>query len=196
MSRVPVRVIRAAECRRMPWKNGGGETIEIAVHPEGAGLEDFDWRLSAARVATDGPFSTFPGVDRTLAILEGVGLELRVGEDAPVLLRRETLPYAFPADEPTEAQLLEGPITDLNVMTRRGRIVHTVQRLDVEGRLQLALNGEVALIFCAVGTLQIEAGPTLGARDCALIQPACDGLSIAADQGTIVYLIEIRSTTS
>jgi len=35
------RVIRAAECRSMPWKNGGGATTEICVRPPGAGLDDF-----------------------------------------------------------------------------------------------------------------------------------------------------------
>ena len=43
-----LRVIRAAECQTMPWKNGGGETTEIAVFPSGAGLDDFEWRISMA----------------------------------------------------------------------------------------------------------------------------------------------------
>ncbi|MBV9975040.1 MAG: HutD family protein, partial [Hyphomicrobiales bacterium] len=61
-----MRVLRAGQHRRMPWKNGGGETTEIIASPEGAGLDEFDWRISMARVATDGPFSRFAGVDRTL----------------------------------------------------------------------------------------------------------------------------------
>ena len=55
----------------MPWKNGGGTTIEIAVSPHGAGLDDFDWRVSMAHVASHGPFSLFPNIDRTLAVLSG-----------------------------------------------------------------------------------------------------------------------------
>ena len=31
-----------------PWKNGGGTTREVAVSPEGAGLDDFAWRISLA----------------------------------------------------------------------------------------------------------------------------------------------------
>lgn len=53
----------------MPWKNGGGVTTEIIVHPAKAPMADFDWRISMANVAQDGPFSIFPGVDRTLCIL-------------------------------------------------------------------------------------------------------------------------------
>jgi uncharacterized protein len=33
------RLIRAAAYRRMPWKNGGGETVEIAIAPEGATVD-------------------------------------------------------------------------------------------------------------------------------------------------------------
>ena len=68
----------------MRWKNGGGETAEIAVSPPGAALDAFDWRLSMAKVETDGPFSAFPGIDRTLAILEGEGIRLSVGGEPPL----------------------------------------------------------------------------------------------------------------
>lgn len=54
-----------------PWKNGGGETAEILCHPQGAGFGDFNWRISTARVASSGPFSTFEGIDRILTVLEG-----------------------------------------------------------------------------------------------------------------------------
>ena len=74
------------------------------------------WRASRA----DGPFSLFPGVDRTLAILEGEGLLLDIAGRAPVELTGASAPLSFPADAPTTASLIAGPITDLNVMTRRG----------------------------------------------------------------------------
>ena len=49
-----------------PWKNGGGCTTEIAIAPPGASLDAFEWRISLATIAASGPFSAFPGVDRTL----------------------------------------------------------------------------------------------------------------------------------
>ena len=64
-----MKIIRARDCRTTPWKNGGGSTTEIAVEPSGASLDTFAWRISVARVAADGPFSEFPGIDRTLAVL-------------------------------------------------------------------------------------------------------------------------------
>ncbi len=42
----------------------------------GAGLETFIWRVSVADVASDGPFSRFPGIDRTIMLLEGAGMRL------------------------------------------------------------------------------------------------------------------------
>src|SRR3546814_10305481 len=69
-----MQVLRAAAHRVMPWKNGGGSTTEVAVAPDGAGLDEFDWRISMAVVGADGPFSGFPGVDRTLAVPARAGL--------------------------------------------------------------------------------------------------------------------------
>ncbi len=57
----------------MPWKNGGGSTTELAIFPSDATLENFVWRLSTATVKTDGPFSHFAQIDRTLAIFIGCG---------------------------------------------------------------------------------------------------------------------------
>jgi uncharacterized protein len=126
-----LRLIRAHALSPQPWKNGGGITTEIAIGPDGATVHDFDWRISMARVAADGPFSSFPGIDRTLTVLEGDGLLLRVGGAAPVLLDAASAPFVFSGDSATSATLRRGPITDLNVMTRRGRIAHTVERIDL-----------------------------------------------------------------
>jgi environmental stress-induced protein Ves len=124
-----VRIIRAGDCKATPWKNGGGSTTEIAIGPAGASLEAFDWRVSMARVASDGPFSDFAGVDRTLAVVKGNGLVLTTGENAPVTLSSGADPVSFPGDTPTSARLTAGEIADLNVMTRRGRFRHRLLRI-------------------------------------------------------------------
>ncbi|RYG70628.1 HutD family protein, partial [bacterium] len=147
-----MRLLRAADHRRMAWKNGGGETAEIAVSPASASLEALDWRLSMARVASDGPFSTFPSVDRTLAILDGAGLRLTVGRDTRVLTR-ESAPLAFPADVATDSLLLDGPVTDLNVMTRRGRYAHTVERIALTRPVALDVRGDVVAVLCVDGRI-------------------------------------------
>lgn len=150
-----MKVIRAADCRVMPWKNGGGSTTEIAIHPIGAELDAFDWRISMARVGGDGPFSTFPEIDRTLTVLEGVGIDLMIGTEAPVTLTPDSPPFDFPGDVPTVATLLDGEIRDFNVMSRRGRVVHHVTRFEVTGDRELPVNPGTLLLFCETGSVDV-----------------------------------------
>jgi uncharacterized protein len=150
-----MRILRAENYRRMRWKNGGGETAEIAVFPDGAVLDDFGWRVSMATVAAGGPFSAFPDVDRTLSILEGEGIMLDIEGRQPVTLTGASAPYSFAADAATNAELLGGPITDLNVMTRRGRYVNRVTRHDVDGRLELTARADETILFCSASRLRI-----------------------------------------
>lgn len=106
----------------MPWRNQGGSTREIAAEPLGArGGDTFAWRVSVASVTRDGPFSVFPGVDRTLWLLRGAGLELSVaGRNV-----RLDAPYAetsFRGEDAVHARLLDGPTEDLNLMVDRLRV--------------------------------------------------------------------------
>ncbi len=152
-----VTLRRASEHVRMPWKNGGGTTTEIAVYPAGALLDAFGWRVSMAEVAKDGPFSEFPGVDRTLALLSGNGMRLRIGNDRlGRLISVESKPISFPADAPAFAELLDGPVRDLNVMTRRGAWRHVLDRIVVVGTKTLAADAPVSLLLCHQGRSQIE----------------------------------------
>jgi environmental stress-induced protein Ves len=190
-----MRIIRAADCRRMPWKNGGGATVEIAISPEGAGLDDFDWRLSMARVEGDGPFSLFTGVDRTLAILEGEGIFLDVEGRIPFGLTRHSDPLSFPADVPTRAALIAGPITDLNMMTRRGKVVHSMRRLTVNGTFDVASTARELLLFCRSGNLRIEAAGNLilGPHETLHIRAVPPILHLRASRPADLFLIEIMA---
>ena len=153
-----MRVLRGQNYRRMPWKNGGGETTEIAIFPEGAGLDDFDWRVSMARVEASGPFSLFAGIDRTLAILDGAGIILSVEGRIPFGLTARSEPLTFPADVATSAALIAGPITDLNVMTRRGRLAHKVARHEFSGSIEIAFDAAETLLLCHSGDIKVSAG--------------------------------------
>jgi environmental stress-induced protein Ves len=114
------RVITPAMYRTMPWKNCGGRTTEIAAHPPGAALETFIWRASVADVASDGPFSRFPGIDRTITLLDGAGMRLST-RDRDVELRTPFEPCSFSGDDDVECTLVAGPIRDFNAMFRRGQ---------------------------------------------------------------------------
>jgi uncharacterized protein len=189
-----LRILRAAAYQRMPWKNGGGETAQIAASPPGATLDTLDWRVSMAVVAQDGPFSMFPAVDRTLCILDGAGMELDFGADGGSrVVTRDTAPFLFPADVPVQARLLAGTITDLNVMTRRGRYRHSVQRIVVGAKRTVDVAATQALLLCQDGTVTcaVIAQPEalLGERDCVMLPSGPVELSSA--RPSVCYLIEL-----
>jgi environmental stress-induced protein Ves len=191
MSSQKFTILRHDGYRRMPWKNGGGETVEIAVSPEGAGLADFDWRVSMATVATDGPFSVFPGIDRTLSILEGEGMTLFIEGREPVRLTQESDPLPFPADAPTSATLVDGAITDLNVMTRRGELGHSVRRIGIDGGGELVFACDTALVLCHRGHLDI-CDRTLATGDCLLVDAAAETRHSVSGTAQL-FVIEIRA---
>lgn len=114
------RVLRAAERELSHWKNGGGVTAEISAHPYSAGLDDFEWRVSTAEVSQPGLFSHFAAVDRSLVVLTGC-LQLNIEGRAAVLITPISPPCYFPGDARVYGTPVNGPVTDLNVMVRRGR---------------------------------------------------------------------------
>jgi environmental stress-induced protein Ves len=153
-----MRIIHAADYRRMRWKNGGGETIEIVASPPGASLDDFHWRVSMAHVASAGPFSHFAGIDRSLAVIAGNGIALRLGGRGEVRLTGDVAPYAFPGDLPVEATLLGGPIDDLNVMSRRGRYRHLLSRMQIAGTTVLPRHGDIMVVLLRGSGAKLRCG--------------------------------------
>ncbi len=101
----------------MPWRNGGGETLQIAAGPAGADLATFAWRVSVAIVARSGPFSSFPGVVRTLALIDGAGVRLAGATSRRVLTARDPA-VTFDGSEVVDCELVEGVVRIFNVMVR------------------------------------------------------------------------------
>ncbi|MGY0023291.1 HutD/Ves family protein [Streptomyces sp. cg35] len=161
-----VRLLPAADRTAVAWKNGGGVTREIAGAPQGAGTGDFRWRVSLAEVAADGPFSAFPGVDRTLTMVEGDGMELTVGA-AATLVDSPYEPRDFAGDVPTGCRLLGGPVVNFNVMWRRDALAQPPSVAVVRGRLPLAPGPSLVVALTEAGA-QV-AGRTLGRHDAALV---------------------------
>ncbi|MFD3874104.1 HutD family protein [Streptomyces sp. NPDC058623] len=148
------RLLRAADRAAAPWKNGGGVTREIAAWPEHAGTDDFAWRVSLAEVDADGPFSVFPGVDRTLTLAEGAGMDLTVAGERRLVDERWA-PRHFPGDRPTHCRLLDGPVVNFNVMYRRDRT--EARTTVVRGAFGLTVApDETVLVVALDGPLTVE----------------------------------------
>ncbi|WP_338492017.1 HutD family protein [Streptomyces sp. SJL17-4] len=109
------------------WRNGGGATREIVSWPAGGG--EFGWRASVADIDRDGPFSAFPGVDRTLTLLAGDGVRLASPGVFDRLLSRPGEPLGFSGDLALAAELPGGACRVLNIMVRRGRWTARVDRV-------------------------------------------------------------------
>ncbi|MET9378757.1 HutD family protein [Streptomyces sp. NPDC002992] len=108
------------------WRNGGGATREIVSWPVGA--EEFQWRASVADIDRDGPFSAFPGVDRTFTLLAGDGVRL-TAPGAFDRTARAGEPLGFSGDLALTAELRGGACRVLNVMVRRDRWAARVDRI-------------------------------------------------------------------
>ncbi|MFN4208851.1 MAG: HutD family protein [Agrobacterium albertimagni] len=143
-----IRIQRFDEHLRMPWKNGLGITREVISRPASDGAGGFDWRISLATVGTSGPFSVFAGIDRTIAVLQGDGMQLTVdGRREPPLLMASP-PFAFSGDSEVHADCLGGETLDLNVMSRRGFFVHHMTKIGVSAAQTLSVSKDtVAVVF-------------------------------------------------
>ena len=62
----------------------------------------------------------FPGVDRTLVLLDGAGMALSfAGVPTDVVLDQRRQPFAFPGEAEIQCRLLGGPVRDFNLMVDR-----------------------------------------------------------------------------
>lgn len=134
----------------VPWKNGGGSTTQIAVFPPDAGFEDFDWRISLATIAEDGAFSEFPGVERTLALVDGHGMTLEI-DGAATLLSKADPVAVFDGESRVMAKLNRGASTDFNVMTRTDRCYHQFGRRALSGESRFVARAPITVLFLAEG---------------------------------------------
>jgi hypothetical protein len=150
------RILHSTDYQRMPWRNGGGTTTEIwkATSPAG----EMFWRLSIADVASDGPFSEFPGIDRWIMVIQGNGMELKIDELGTKRLDRLFEPLFFPGDAKTDCRLLDGPIRDFNFMVARRFGKGSLQVLDLAAGTYAPLGENTAAVHVLRGGIAIETG--------------------------------------
>jgi uncharacterized protein len=181
-------IIRLRECPAVPWKNGMGRTRELAVHPAGAGMDDFIWRVSVAEVDSAAPFSTFPGIDRHIALLEGAGFTMQMDGHVHALTAPFT-PFAFPGEVRVNVTLHGGPTRDFNLMLRRAFAQGELVVWDEPGRQ--VVDDAVALIYCAQGHVDTADGRLQAGE--AWVPGASSTGRVSLDPGTLALVARVES---
>ncbi len=95
------------------WRNGGGMTREILRQ---GSEDDFLWRVSLARIDRSGPFSAFPGYQRSITLLDGGSVELEFADGRQFALDPRLKAHCFPGAPPPHADLGETPATVFNLI--------------------------------------------------------------------------------
>lgn len=137
------QLIHAQDCAPQPWRNGGGQTRELLAWPAGP---HWQLRISRADIDADGPFSSFPGVQRWFAVLQGAGVALQL--DSEQQLHAGDTPLCFDGANAPQCRLLDGPTQDLNLMVRQGKGHMQLVR---PGKRWSATLGECGLYTCQTG---------------------------------------------
>jgi imidazolonepropionase len=137
-------------------ENGGGVTRELLALPPGG-----DWRVrvSVADVASDGDFSTFAGVERWFAVVEGAGVVLTVDGREHRCTRDDGEALSFAGQAKTSCRLIDRATRDLNLMLRGGR--GALARV-VAGRAWQPRERACGLYATAAGTVRVADEGTSG----------------------------------
>ena len=109
----PPRCTSAADVPATLWRNGGGIARVLLAGPAGAAWQ---WRISVAEIAADGPCSSFDGTVRWLALLGG-GVDLFV-DGICQRLSPAVSALRFDGQAATDCRVTAAPIRALNLMLR------------------------------------------------------------------------------
>lgn len=175
-------VIHFDALKAVPWKNGLGITREVAVEPPGASMDDFLWRVSIADVDTASPFSRFPGIDRTIVLLQGDGFTMTLDGERTHALTTPCVPFAFPGEARVEVALAGGATRDFNLMVRRSDIRGAIDVVHGPGRVDTQ---DVALLHLVQGTAR-KGDTAFGIGD-TVIAP----LSVELDRGAVALVVKV-----
>ena len=165
--------ISPAQYRRTRWKNDLGWTNELAARPASGGDGAFDWRVSIAEIDSDCDFSSFPGVDRSLMLIDGDGIELSGDGFATQTLRARGQVAHFPGEQAPHCRVIGAPSRDFNAMTRREAYRHELWLRPLVGTMMLFAEPRTHwFLYVLGGRVQIAQGEELerlGGGDSAVI---------------------------
>jgi environmental stress-induced protein Ves len=120
-----MHLIRLEDCPAKPWHNGAGKTHEL--WSDATDESAFARRVSVALLAGPGPFSVLPGIDRSLLVLDPIGIALTLGHQSVQLDHGSIL--VFHGEDAVLLTALSAPGRVLNIMTRRSRFTHALTLL-------------------------------------------------------------------
>jgi uncharacterized protein len=173
-----MRLLRQCDYRRTRWKNDGGWTTEIAHDPLPGSASGFRWRVSIADIESDGPFSSFPGIERDLLLLAGNGMELDINAAPPIRLVQRFQRVHFAGEDEVTCRLLAGPTRDFNVMANRDSVSAEVHARPLIGTmLVFAEPGASWLIHVFAGQAVARSGEqnlTIGTAETLIVDPSAD----------------------
>lgn len=182
-------IIHLRDCPPVPWKNNLGHTREIAAQASTTG-DGFRWRVSIAEVDSAAPFSIFPGIDRTIALLQGTGFVMTLDDGQVHALTTLFTPFAFAGEAQVAVTPCGGPTRDFNLMVRRAEARGGVAAWHRPG--VHVLGADVVLVYCARGQLATPEGPLTagGAWRTAAPEP----ITLAND--TVALIVTVKPQSS
>ncbi len=185
-----ISVFSPENFKNIPWKNGKGETIELAIN-DGGTLDDFTWRLSMASVVEDGVFSDFSGYQRNLVLIEGNGISLQHDHNKIDKLSNLLEVANFDGACRTVGNLHAGAITDFNIMTHQEKCLVKVETYNESQNIQLK-SADLCFVYSLAGEFQLftshQAPQTISAGHLLkLSNPQGNKLSIEGRQLIVIY---------
>jgi environmental stress-induced protein Ves len=181
-------IIRASDCASVPWKNGLGMTREIAVQTSESNDGTFVWRVSVAEVSSAAPFSSFPGIDRHIVLLDGAGFAMTLDDARTHALDVPFVPFAFAGEAKISVRLVDGPTRDFNLMVQRATARGEVRVLRGPGVYPLDVLD--VLVYAALGTIAM-AGAILQPGDA--VRPATSPIvPLTLFEGSVALVVSIE----
>lgn len=178
------RVIPANEYVRTRWKNGQGWTREILRVPD---QDNWDWRLSIAEIEQDAAFSSFPGIDRELILLQGNGVRLEFADGEPVELEPPHGRLRFAGEREVFGKLRDGTTHDFNLMWRREAVDAELLHRPLVGPMLFFVDADTTwVIHLLAGQAEFEADaglPPLFAGDTAVLPAQAERRRFALQGG-------------
>ncbi|GAA1346386.1 HutD family protein [Arthrobacter roseus] len=184
-----MRLVHTLETKPQPWRNGAGQTRDIAVesHDDGAP----GWRVSLADVERGGPFSEFPGMQRIFTLASGELALLTVDGQEHALERFR--PLRFDGGAKTTCALPTGAVKALNVFTDPERYAAGLIVFELSRKQRLRLSaGHILVLLKGQASIEAQA-PTAEAATMSPFDAVLDAEDCAVTGRGFAALISIMA---